>query len=241
MKLLSGAIDFLFGGPAVGGADEERLRRWLAMPPASLVVPHGRARYVVVAVEASGAGTRRERLLSIHAAAVENLRIDLSGCFGAVLRQRRPAAAADAVAHGIGGQAQLEGAEPVAAMLGFLEYAGRAPLVAFQAGPVSGVVERAVRSVLGAPFAAPWLDLAALLPALHPEAGCATLAQWLERCGLAEGPRGGAPASPIAVAQLLQSALDAATRAGRVNAWQLAELQQAPHRTDPRGPPDGAA
>jgi DNA polymerase III subunit epsilon len=233
MKLLSGTIDFLLGGPKVGGRDEERLRRWLAAPPASLVLPHGRARYVVVAIEASGIGTRRERLFSLDAVAVDGLRIDLSDCFGAVLRQRRASAAADVVPHGIGGQAQLHGVEPAAAMLGFLEYLGKAPLVAFQAGLARGVVERAVRRVLGAPFAHPCLDLAVLLPALYPQDRCATLVQWLERFGLAEGPRGEAPASPIVVAQLLQSALDAATRAGLVNAWQLAGLQQAPRRTDP--------
>ena len=234
MKLLSGAIDFLLGGPKVGGRDEERLRRWFATPPASLVLPHGRARYVVVAIEASGVGTRRERLFSLEAIAVDGLRIDLSDCFGAVLRQRRPSDAADIVTHGIGGEAQLGGVEPAAAMLGFLEDLRKAPLVAFPAGATSGVVERAMRRVLGVPFEHPWLDLAALLPALHPEAGCATLVQWLERSGLAEGLRGDAPASPIAVAQLLQSALDAATRAGFVNAWQLVELQQAPRGMDPR-------
>ena len=234
MKLLSGAIDFLLGGPKVGGRDEERLRRWRATPPVSLVLPHGRARYVVVAIEASGVGTRRERLFSLEAVAVDGLRIDLSDCFGAVLRQRRPSDAADIVAHGIGGEAQLGGVEPAAAMLGFLEYLGKAPLVAFPAGATRGVVERAMRRVLGVPFEHPWLDLAGLLPALHPEAGCATLVQWLERSGLAEGLRGDAPASPIAVAQLLQSALDAATRGGLVNAWQLVELQQAPRGMDPR-------
>lgn len=234
MKLLSGTIDFLLGGPKVGGRDEERLRRWLAAPPASLVLPHGRARYVVVAIEASGVGTRRERLFSLDAVAVDGLRIDLSDCFGAVLRQRRASAAADSVTHGNGGQAQLQGVEPAAAMLGFLEYLGKAPLVAFQAGLTSGVVERAVRRVLGAPFAHPCLDLAALLPALYPQDRCATLGQWLERFALAEGPHCEAPASPVAVAQLLQSALDAATRAGLVNAWQLDGLQQAPRRPDPR-------
>lgn len=234
MKVLSGAIDFLLGGPKVGGRDEERLRRWIATPAASLVLPHGRARYVVVAVQPSGAGGRRERLLAIDAVAVENLRIDLANCYGAVLRQRRAGAAADVVPHGIGGEAQREGVDPAAAMLGFLEYLGKAPLVAFDAATTCGVVERAVRRVLGVPFTHPWLDLATLLPALHPDAGCATLVQWLERSGLAEGLRGEAPASPIAVAQLLQAALDAATRAGLVNAWQLVEFQQGPHRTAPR-------
>ncbi len=234
MKLLSGTIDFLLGGPKVGGRDEERLRRWLASPPASLVLPHGRARYVVVAIEASGVGTRRERLFSLDAVAVDGLRIDLSDCFGAVLRQRRAGGAADVAARSIGGQPQAQGVEPAAAMLGFLEYLGKAPLVAFQAGLTCGVVERAVRRVLGAPFTHPSLDLAALLPALYPQDHCATLVQWLERFGLAEGPRDDGPATPIAVAQLLQSALDAATRAGLVNAWQLAGLQQGRQRADPR-------
>ena len=235
MKLLSGTIDFLLGGPKVGGRDEERLRRWLAAPPASLVLPHGRARYVVVAIEASGVGTRRERLFSLDAVAVDGLRIDLSDCFGAVLRQRRPSAAADVVTHGIGGQAQAAGRR-----------AGgrdaRLPRIPGQgaAGRVPGRASRAASS--SAPCAGSWARRSRTRASTSPRScrrcipqdRCATLVQWLERFGLAEGLRGDAPASPIAVAQLLQAALDAATRAGLVNAWQLAGLQQAPRRTDPR-------
>lgn len=222
------AVEYLLGGPMVGGASEERLRRWVALPGADLVLPHARARYVVAAVETSGPGARRDRLLSIGAVAVTRLRIDLAECFTTVLRQKRASADADILVHGIGGQAQLAGVEPALGMLDFLDYLGKAPLAAFRAVGVHAVIHRAMRSILGVPFRNPSLDLSVLLPALFPKAGCTAPAEWLEHFGLAMGPWHDPLADAFATAQLLQVALDAASRAGSVNARQLIDLRNVP-------------
>lgn len=232
MKILRGALDYLLGGPKVGGHDEERLRRWLALPAASLARPHARARYVVIATETSGPGRRRDRLLAIDAVAVERMQVDLASCFIAVLRQERAGAEADILRHGIGGQAQRAGMAPELGMLAFLEFLDSAPMVGFGSGG-RGDIERAVKAILGVPFRHPWIDLAVLLPALFPEAGCTTLSEWLDRCGLHEGGLHAERPGAIVIGQLLQVVLDAATRAGMVNAWQLIARQQA-HR--PGGP-----
>jgi DNA polymerase-3 subunit epsilon len=227
MKILRGALDHLFGGPKVGGHDEERLRRWLALPAAPLALPHARARYVVIATETSGPGRRRDRLLAIDAVAVARMQIDLASCFTAVLRQEHASADANVLHHGIGGQAQREGMAPELAMLAFLEFLDNAPMVGFGSIGGQAVIARAVKAILGVSFRHPWIDLAVLLPALYPEAGCSTLSEWLDRHELrerglhAEGP------GAIVVAQLLQVALDAATRTGMVNAWQLIGRLQA--------------
>jgi DNA polymerase-3 subunit epsilon len=227
MKILRGTLDYLLGGPKVGGHDEERLRRWLALPAAPLALPHARARYVVIATETSGPGRRRDRLLAIDAVAVERMHVDLASCFVAVLRQERASADADILRHGIGGQAQRAGIAPELAMLAFLEFLGSAPLVGFESIGGHAAIERAVKAILGVPFRQPWIDLAVLLPALYPEAGCTTLREWLDRCGLHEGGLHAERPGAIVTGQLLQVALDAATRAGMVNAWQLIACQQA--------------
>ena len=234
MKLLRDTLDYLLGGPKVGGREEERLRRWLAQPAAALTLPHARARYVVVATETSGSGLRRDRLLAIDAVAVAGMQIDLASCFTAVLRQERASVDANILRHGIGGQAQRDGMAPELAMLAFLEFLGNAPMVGF--GSVGGhaTIERAVRAILGVSFRHPWIDLAELLPALYPEASWTTLGEWLDRYELRErGLHSDGPGA-IAMAQLLQVALDAATRTGMVNAWQLIERLQAGHPDGPR-------
>jgi DNA polymerase-3 subunit epsilon len=220
-KLVGHAVDYLLGGPTVGGANEVRLRRWLALPAPQLTLPHTHARYVVVATETTGSGSRRERLRAIGAAGVERMQIDLADCFMAELRLRRTVAEADRPLRGSRGQSPVADAEPALDMLDFLEYLGQAPLVAFAIEPARRSVERAVKSALGVPFRHPWIDLAALLSTLYPEDPCATLPAWLERVGLAAGAVQDPLGNAFATAQLLQVALVAADRAGLISAAHL--------------------
>ena len=220
-KLVGHAVDYLLGGPTVGGANEVRLRRWLALPAPQLTLPHAHARYVVVATETTGSGSRRERLRAIGAAGVARMHLDLADCFAADLRLRRTVAEPDRPLRGSGGQTPVADAEPALDMLDFLEYLGQAPLVAFAVGPARRDVERAVKSALGVPFRHPWIDFAALLSALYPEDPCATLPAWLERVGLAAGAVQDPLGNAFATAQLLQMALVAADRAGLISAAHL--------------------
>ena len=186
-----------------------------------MTLPHAHARYVVVATETTGSGSRRDRLRAIGAAGVTRMQLDLADCFAAELRQRRTVAEADLPLRGSGGQAQVADVEPALGMLDFLEYLGRAPLVAFEVESVRRDVERAVKSALGVPFRHPWIDLAALLSTLYPKDPCATLRAWLERFGLAAGAWHDALGNAFATAQLLQIALVAADRAGLTSAAHL--------------------
>jgi DNA polymerase-3 subunit epsilon len=120
-----------------------------------------------------------------------------------------------------GGQTPAVGIEPALGMLDFLEYLGRAPLVAFEGGLRRMEVQRAVKSALGVPFRHPWIDLAALLTTLFPGNECTTRREWLERFGLAAGLWPGALCNAFATAQLLQIALVAADRAGLTSAAHL--------------------
>jgi DNA polymerase-3 subunit epsilon len=226
VSFLRTAVEYLLGGPKVGGASEDRLRRWAALPAAQLALPHGRTRYVVVVPATARHALRHDRLISIGAVGVGRAQLDLADCFAAVLRQPRARADADVLRHGVGAEAQLAGVDPKHAMLDFLDFVGKAPLVAFGAGVARPVVERAVKSILGVPFRPPWLDLAALLPALFRESRCASRDEWQHRFGIAAGTRPDVLADAYATAQLLLAALDAAARAGWGNAAQLIALQE---------------
>lgn len=227
MSPLRRTLDYLFGGPKVGGAQEHRLALWRALPPAELALPHVRTRYVVADTETTGVDLRRDRLIAIGAAGVDAGCVVLADCFETVLRQDKASADANILIHRIGGQTQLAGAEPKEAMLAFLEYLGKSPLVAFRAEFDRTMIERGLRSILGFAFRHPWVDLAFLLPALFPGAGCTTLDEWLAHFRLAGGERHHALADAMATAQLLQIALHAADRVGMSSASELLAMQKA--------------
>jgi len=211
-KLVGSAVDYLLGGPTVGGASEVRLRRWRALPEPQLTLPHAKARYVIVATDTTGPGARRDRMPAIGAAGVAWMQLALADCLAVELRP--PPANAE-------GSTPPGGVEPPLGMLDFLEYLGRAPLVAFEVERARRDVERAVKSTLGVPFRHPWIDLATLLSMSFPDDRCSTLKAWLRRFGLAADARHDPLGSAFATAQLLQIALAAADRAGLTSAAHL--------------------
>ena len=168
MNPLRHAVEYLLGGPKVGGAQEARLAVWRSLPEPDLRRPHAQIRYVVVDTETTGLDLRRDRVIAIGAAAVDRGRLHLSDCFETVLRQDRASADANILIHGIGGQSQLQGVEPRAGMLDFLEFIGRMPLVAFRAEFDATMLERTLKAIVGFPLRRTWIDLAFLLPALFP-------------------------------------------------------------------------
>jgi len=202
------ALDYLLGGPAVGGPEEERLRRWFALPGPDLLAPHARARYVVVATDGSAAD-RDRRASAIAALTVERLQLGFSGCFSAQLR----VSPTDEAKH---------------AILDFLEFLQKAPLVAFDATLERNRLERTAKALLGVPLRHAWIDLGALLQALFRGTGCVSLDDWTAHFRIAMAVREAPLGAALASAQLLQVAIDAAARANAANARALIDLTHAP-------------
>lgn len=227
MNILRTAVDYLLGGPRVGGEQEARVNRWRAVPQADLARRHNAARYVVVDIETTGPDMRSDRLIAIGAVGVAQGCLDLGDCFEQVLRQDKASADANVLIHGIGGETQLSGAEPGDAVIEFLEYLGKSPLVAFRAKFSQAILARSVRSILGYPFSHPWIDLASLLPELFPGTRHTSLDGWLAHFGLLDGTRRNTLTDAFVAAQLLQIALEAADRAGLANGAQLIATQRA--------------
>ena len=200
----------LFGqGVQLVPAQSQRLDRWRALPEPDLRASPAAARFVVADVEATGLDVQRDRLIAIGAVTVEAARIDLGRSFYAVLRQPEPSSRENILVHGIGGTAQRAGEDPAEALLAFLEFAGKAPLVGFHAGFDDALIRRATREFLGEACERRWIDLAQLAPELMPEEARARqhLDAWLERFGIEVSSRHDAAADALATAQLLLALL----------------------------------
>jgi DNA polymerase-3 subunit epsilon len=227
MSLIGRSIDWLMGGPKIGGVAEARLGAWRGRRPPDLGHPHARTRYVVVDVETTGLDLRRDTLVAVGAVGVARSRIAIGDAYSAVLRQAQASPHANILIHGIGGEAQLAGTDPVWALIEFLEWAGKSPLVAFRAEFDQTMLERGMKDLFGVPVGFAWIDLAFLLPALFRGTECDSLDDWTGHFGIAAGTRHDAVADAFATAQLFLIALQAADAVGMGSAGQLLEMQKA--------------
>lgn len=205
-----------------------RLERWRQLPAADLELSHYHSRYVVVDVEASGLHMAKDRLISIGAVAVVNGCIAADDAFEIILRQDEVSNSANILIHGIGGSAQSDGVEPAEALLAFLDYLGKAPLVAYHALFDQNMISRAMLKYLGEPFELPWIDLAWVMPELFRERIDAQvgLDDWLNLFGIANIQRHNAVSDAYATAMLLQAAVSKANQRNVETPAGLAKLEK---------------
>jgi DNA polymerase-3 subunit epsilon len=225
----------LFGGkPELTPEQSARLAAWRELPAAVPRAAMAASRYVVVDVETSGLNLARDRLIAIGAVAVRAGEIQLADSMEIVLRQSRVSSRDNILIHGIGGTAQSEGVPPVEALLAFLEYLGKSPLLAFHAAFDQTMIERALKTFLDLKFNHPWADLAYLCPALQPELASSlrTLDDWMQRFGITNYARHSALADALATAELL-IALRPALRTRKIDSFrQLRDLEKAQRMTN---------
>lgn len=214
--------------PALDGAIEARLAAWRALQRADAGAELSAQRLVVVDVESSGLDPRNDRLISIGAVIVQGAAVRLSEAFSITLRQEQPSDERNILVHRIGGTAQIEGRDHCEALMDFLDFAGKAPLVAFNADFDRTLIERASRAALGMAPDGDWLDLAALAPAVFPERArsARNLDDWLQVFAIENYDRHNALADAVATAQLLLPVLAAARGQGVVTCAGLLRLQK---------------
>lgn len=212
-----GWIDTLLGHErALTEAQRARLASWRALRRSSVERVLDGSRLVVVDVETSGLNLARDRLIAIGAVAVVNGKIDLDDSFEVVLQQEFSSTRENILIHGIGGGAQRGGQAPVEALLAFLEYLRKDPLVAFHVTFDETMIRRAIKRFLGFGFKHDWLDLAYAVPGLYPVlAGrFRALDQWLGYFKIQNYARHNALADAVSTAQLLMIAAREAQRRG---------------------------
>lgn len=195
--------------PVLAEDQRRRVAAWQALPEPDLTAPLDQTRLVVVDVESTGLDIRRDQLIAIGAVAVQAGRIVLADSFEVILRQEEVSDRDNILVHGIGGQMQRAGLPPAQALLDFLEYLGKSPLVAYHAVFDETMIRRAVRRYLGLDCKRPWLDLAYVMPALLPDRAHShkALDDWSRVFGITNHARHSALADALATAQLLLAAL----------------------------------
>ncbi len=212
------------GGPLLSLSQQQRLASWQELPTVELDVPVSNARYVVVDVETSGLNLLEDRLISIGAVAIVNGKVALGDSFYVVLQQLAASGKRNILLHGISTTAQLEGDPPVDALLSFLDYLGKDPLIAFHVTFDETMIRRALREYLGFSFKHTWLDMAYVMPGLNPPLArkYRALDDWIGHFGVRIDARHNALADALATAQLFQVAL---AQAGKKNISDMAGLR----------------
>lgn len=216
-------------GPALTPEQEARLDGWRKRPAEDFSRSHFQTRYVVADVEASGLHMANDRLISIGAVAVNGGMIEVSDAFGVVLRQDEVSSHDNILIHGIGGSAQRDGVEPADALLDFLDYVGKAPLVAYHALFDQTMIERAMSRYLGCTIPLPWIDLAWVLPELYRERidNQVGLDDWLQLFGIENILRHNAVSDAYATAKLLQVAQTRGAGLGKDSAEIFINMEKA--------------
>ena len=211
-----------------------RLGTWRAIPaaPRSASVEH--SRFVVVDVETSGLNLREDKLISIGAVGVVNGKIALGDSFYVVLQQQEASEKTNILLHGIGTAEQLKGAPPADALLDFLDFLGKDPLIAFHVTFDETMNKRALREYLGFSFKHPWLDMAYVMPSLNPLLAkrYRALDDWIGHFGIRIDARHNALADALATAQLFQVAISQANNKEVVNFSGLFDLERAQRWVD---------
>ena len=171
-------------------------------------------RWVVVDVETTGMDAATDELISIGGVAMCDGRVIPADSIEIIVKKTTASSRENIVVHGIGAQAQLAGTDPHSALRAFLDFVGRAPLLAFHARFDRGFLSRAIKAHVGQPFDNPWLDLAELAPVLDSEARLKSLDEWLQRYQIPISARHNAAADAFATALLAACLLPEARRQG---------------------------
>jgi DNA polymerase III subunit epsilon len=195
--------------PRLSAKQAERLGSWRALPEIDRRAAFNATRFVVVDVETTGLNLMTDTLISIGAVSVVHGRIALADSFSVVLQQRESSRKENILIHGISGSAQREGVPPADALLAFLEYLGKSPLVAFHVAFDETMIKRALRQYLGVSFKHPWLDLAYVMPALYPDLARShrALDDWAGHFDIRNDDRHNALSDALVTAQLLLVAM----------------------------------
>lgn len=215
-------------GRQIDPEHQKQLNVWQAIPRATTTLPFTATRYVVVDVETSGLNLWEDRLLSIGAVAVVNGRIALGDCFYVELQQPVASSKDNILLHGIGGAAQTSGVPAADALLAFLAYLRKDPLVAFHVTFDQTMIQRAMRQHLRFTFKHLWTDLAYLMPALNPALASRyrSLDDWINHFNIHNDTRHNALADALVTAQLLQIGMGQAGKKNILNYAGLCDLEK---------------
>ena len=210
-------------------AQRQVVADWQKLPAADMTRSHTSIRYVIVDVETSGLNMKKDCLISIGAVALVDGKLDFNDAFQVVLRQDQVSTPENILIHGIGGSAQSEGMDPVEALLAFLRYIGKAPLVAYHAFFDQSMIDKAMRNYLGMEIGQTWIDLAWVLPDFFKYRADARvpLDDWLRLFNIENISRHNAVSDAYATAKLLQVVIAQGTHKGADSPASFIKIEKA--------------
>lgn len=217
--------------PHLPPLQQKSLAAWQKLPRTLLSTPFGSARCVVADVETSGLRLSKDRLISIGAVAVINGQIALGDSFAVVLQQATASHKKNILLHGIGSTAQTEGVPAAEALLAFLDFLRKDPLIGFHVTFDRTMIRRAMREYLGCPFKHPWVDMAFVMPSLFPAlaARYRSLDDWITHFNISNDARHDALSDALVTAQLFQVAVTQARKMKIDNFSGMRDLEKARH------------
>ncbi|MCO6058771.1 3'-5' exonuclease [Pseudomonas sp. MOB-449] len=181
-------------------------------------------RFVVLDLETSGLNMSRDLVLSIGAVSIDDGAIDLGNQFECTLQRDTGKLNASVLIHGIAPSELAAGVEPAEALLGFMEFLGDSPLLAFHATFDQRMLSRALKQDLDYRLRHCFLDIAELAPMLCPEAGIRNggLDEWVDYFGLQVQQRHNASADALVTAEIALILFSRARRQGLASPAALA-------------------
>ena len=149
---------------------QRRLSQWQALPTVDLTKTFAESDCVVVDLETSGFSFKNDHLIAIGACRLENGLIPLRKSFQIILKQDESSSKENILIHHIGDSDQRSGIEPVEALMQFLEYMAKAPLMAYHVGFDQPMLDKALKQYLGIELKQhTWFDVAFLAPLFLPD------------------------------------------------------------------------
>jgi DNA polymerase-3 subunit epsilon len=215
--------------PQLTEQQQQSLSAWQELPRVALDAPLSNARCVVMDVETSGLNLQEDHLISIGAVAVVDGQIALGDSFYVVLQQPTVSHKENILLHGIGNSAQTDGVPAADALLAFLDFLRKNPLIAFHVTFDQTMIRRAMRKYLDFSFKHPWVDMAYVMPTLNPDLAAQhrSLDDWITHFDIRNDARHNALADALVTAQLFQVALAQARKKNVTNFEGMHDLEKA--------------
>jgi len=185
--------------------ETDALRLTALAPYIASEKPLQQLRFVVVDLETSGLNTLKDKILSIGAVTIEDSAIALGDQFSCTLRRANHAVSESVLIHQIPPSEVAAGIRPEKALLGFMEYVGSSPLLAFHANFDQRMLVREMDDAFAYDLQHAFYDVAEIAPLLYPEHGMRKpgLDDWVKFFNLHVLQRHNASADALVTAELM--------------------------------------
>lgn len=210
LQALSSLFSNSIPSPQLSEDIQKRLEQWQALNEVDLDQSFVETDCVVLDLETSGFSFKNDHLIAIGACRLKKGRIPLGESFQIILKQDESSSKENILIHHIGGSEQRSGTEPTEALMQFLEYMGKAPLIAYHVGFDQPMLDKALKRYLGIELKQHhWFDVAFIAPIFLPEVATKrhNLDFWTQHFKISNPNRHSAVFDAISTAEVMQAVM----------------------------------